>query len=248
MADLPEDPSPGNIPEERTDAKNAKGAHRRGQFDAFCREHFAFVKRCLRLFGIPDAVVEDLRQEVFLIAYEKDVLPPCADESRKYLYVIAALLTANYRRLKQHRVLVPQDSESPIEPTHEPRLDDRLEARTLLPRVYEALTPKLRDVMPCLSEELSAEEGAKRLGITIKAYETRVRLVRETAALLFCEVPKTEEAVEPERTRAASKTRDSDKDAAPRLFFGKRVVEHPPICIDEAAKARFAARTSVRCG
>lgn len=161
-------------------------AERRTRFEAFCRAHATYVEICLRLHRIPPSRIEDLRQDVFLKAYEKGLLPECADASRKYLYVIAALLAANDRRRKAHRLpalpigLDENDAENyAVDPACDTRLDEELDAKRVLHRLHNSLPPKLRKVLKLLYEGHATQEGARRLGLTIKAYNTRLQIVRQ---------------------------------------------------------------------
>src|SRR5689334_16903611 len=67
-------------------------------FAAVYQAHFAFVWRCLRGLGVPQAALDDAAQEVFVVVHRR--LPEFRGESslRTWLYAIVRNVAANQRR------------------------------------------------------------------------------------------------------------------------------------------------------
>ena len=76
-------------------------------------KHYAFVRRCARRFGVPEAHVDDAAQEVFLVAHRRqrdfDAAAP-----RPFLRGVAWRVSANARRRlnlrEKHATSLPVDS------------------------------------------------------------------------------------------------------------------------------------------
>lgn len=70
-------------------------------FAAIVREHRGFVRRVLRRRGVRGADVDDLTQNVFLVAYEyRNELPRTRSKLRKWFAGVAFRLAQNWRRLR----------------------------------------------------------------------------------------------------------------------------------------------------
>jgi RNA polymerase sigma-70 factor, ECF subfamily len=147
------------------------------------REHFQFIWRCLRRFGVqPDHAVDDAAQRVFEIAAQKrDRIVPGSE--RAFLFKTALLVAAEERRA-QRRLRREQTDEEAVLNAPAVALEPEQEAesrewRTRLDRVLSALSPELRTVFVLFEfERLSSPEIAKLLGLPLGTVASRLRRAR----------------------------------------------------------------------
>jgi RNA polymerase sigma-70 factor (ECF subfamily) len=144
-------------------------------------DHLDFVWRSLRRFGVPPADVDDATQQVFLIANEK--LPRINPGSERSFLVGVATRVASHVRRSYHRREAAELrlSVNPLEGTPNPEeLTQRLEARTLLDQVLDAMPEELRAVFVLFElEELSIDQTASLLLLPRGTVATRLRRARE---------------------------------------------------------------------
>jgi RNA polymerase sigma-70 factor (ECF subfamily) len=144
-------------------------------------EHLDFVWRSLRRFGVPAADVDDATQQVFLIANEK-LSRIHAGSERSFLVGVATRVASHSRRSYHRREAAElRLSSNPHEQTPNPEeLAQRLEARTLLDRVLDAMPEELRAVFVLFElEELSIDQTASLLILPRGTVATRLRRARE---------------------------------------------------------------------
>lgn len=147
------------------------------------RAHWAFIARTVRGMGVPDAVAEDVAQDVFLVARRR--LPGFEGRSaaRTWLCGIARRVAKDHRRssarLQRRLAQVPP----PAEP---PELDDvlaRSRATERLEKILEGLDERKRVVYQLAEiEGMTAPEIAQRLGVGCNTIYSRLRLAREAVA------------------------------------------------------------------
>jgi RNA polymerase sigma-70 factor (ECF subfamily) len=144
-------------------------------------DHLDFVWRSLRRFGVPPADVDDATQQVFLIANEKlSRIHPGSE--RSFLVGVATRVASHVRRSYHRREAAElRLSVNPHESTPNPEeLAQRLEARTLLDRVLDAMPEELRAVFVLFElEELSIDQTASLLILPRGTVATRLRRARE---------------------------------------------------------------------
>ena len=110
------------------------------------------VRACLRRFGVRGAAVDDLTQDVYVIAYRRHV-----ELTDGWLCETARKLAANYRRLRRHEYEQASVEEARVEPMEpELRVDvhraldelDPVDAELLVRHVLggESLTEIARDL------------------------------------------------------------------------------------------------------
>ncbi len=144
-------------------------------------EHFDYLWRALRRFGVREADLEDLVHDVFLkIHLHSDDYDP-ARPLRPWLFGFAYRVAADYRRLARHRVEVSHARPDVVD--HQPAADERMEAheeRTLV--VKEALESVEVDRRAVLIlhdlDEMSVPDIADALGIPLNTAYSRLRLGR----------------------------------------------------------------------
>ena len=150
-------------------------------FRALYDLHFAFVWRCLRSMGVPEAQLDDAAQEVFVVAHRRRDGFRGESSLRTWLYGILRNVAANQRRSLRrkggHDELDPAFAAS--DPNPEERLQQR-ERAEFVQRFVARLDHKKRDVFVlALLEQLAMPEVAEVLGIPVDTAYTRLRTVRE---------------------------------------------------------------------
>lgn len=145
------------------------------------RDNLGGIVRYLGRVGIPPGEVDDVAQEVFLVAASKlGAIEPGGD--RPFLYAVATRVAhnarrANTRRNRAHERYVDGD----VDPAASPEeLSDRLRARALLDAVLREMTPELRQVfLMCEVEGLGIPEVARSLDVPTGTAASRLRRARE---------------------------------------------------------------------
>lgn len=148
-------------------------------FESAYREHHAFVWRILRHLGVPDLLLDDLVQDVFLVAYRRwDRLDP-AGSLRSWLYGIARRVTADVRRgarRREARLAAVEAPEAPPDPEH---ILHRTQAADFVDRFLAGLDDDKREVFVLAEvERLTAPEIAAATGANINTVYSRLRLAR----------------------------------------------------------------------
>jgi len=152
-----------------------------GSFDDLYTQHFAFVWRCLRGLGVPQAALDDAAQDVFL-AVHRQLAGFRGDAAlRTWIYGIARHVAANQRR-RERRKAAPLEPLQPdtVAPGPDPlqRAADA-QAASFVERFMEKLDTKKREVfLLALVEEMTIPEVAAALSIPLNTAYTRLRRVR----------------------------------------------------------------------
>ena len=157
----------------------------RSAFDRFVERHQAAVLRLLRTGAASEADAEDAFQEAFIAAWRAAASFSAGATARGWILTIArnALHRQYRRRVGEPAAFVPLDelerdagwgSEEPPD-----ALLERLEDRASLERALGDLAPADREVLVLRDlEELSGEETAAVLGITLRAMKSRLHRAR----------------------------------------------------------------------
>jgi RNA polymerase sigma-70 factor, ECF subfamily len=142
--------------------------------DIFVTE-FDFVCRTLRRFGIREADVHDVSQELFVAVNRGLSSFDVARPLRPWLVGFAVRCAANYRRLGWHQASELSDETA----ASSPRMTDRLAARQLVLRGLDALDFDKRIALVLHDMEgVTAPEIAAELGVPLNTVYSRVRLAR----------------------------------------------------------------------
>jgi RNA polymerase sigma-70 factor, ECF subfamily len=149
------------------------------EFEAVYAEHFAFVWRALRAFGVGPKNLEDAVQDVFVVVHRRF---GAWDEGaiRPWLGGVARRVAAARRRsLERHRRRI----EALPEPQHVHPIEARADARHRLERIAAAideLSPERREVYVLAElEGLRPPEIAIVLGCNLNTVYSRLRRARE---------------------------------------------------------------------
>lgn len=149
-------------------------------FRQFFDAHVALVWRLLRAMGVPESLVADAAQEVFLVAHTK--LPDFEGRSKlsTWMYAITYRVGANARRRARREAthLDICDVEVPSSGSPEGALAGKQTAAAVH-RFCSSLDDGMRDVFVLrFLEERSLAETAELLGIGVNTASSRVRLLR----------------------------------------------------------------------
>ena len=149
------------------------------EFAQVFREHFDFVFRAMRSFGVPDVAVDDAVQEVFISVHRR--LPDFEGRSSlsTWIYSIAYRTAQNYRRGARRREALPLVAD-PIstDPGPAEALAKARAGRFVLD-FLDRVAPERRDVFVlCVLEELTAPDVAEILQVKLNTVYSRLRLVR----------------------------------------------------------------------
>jgi RNA polymerase sigma-70 factor, ECF subfamily len=150
----------------------------RAEFEALYEEHFAFVWRALRSFGVPQASLEDATQDVFVVVYRRFGTWEQAS-LRAWLHGVARRVAASRRRTDQRH-----DRKLEALPRGENvhAIDERVDARQQLARLAAAidrLAPERREVYVLAEiEGMRPPEIAAMLGCNLNTVYSRLRRAR----------------------------------------------------------------------
>jgi len=158
------------------------------EFEARVREHQAGLRAFIRALGADEAWVDDLAQEVFIVAYRRlNQFEPGTDFG-KWLRSIARYLVANERRKEaRHSRLLPFAVVDALL-AHEPENAAETSIADLLPAMrdcVEQLPPRSREL---LQRRYSDNENAATLarGLRMNADAVRQQLLRIRLAVREC--------------------------------------------------------------
>jgi RNA polymerase sigma-70 factor (ECF subfamily) len=182
------EPGPRTTASAAADAASAVATHaRRPTLAELFQAHAAMVWRVVAGHGVPASDVQDVTQEVFLIAFRKiDEWDPARSSATSWLYGIAIRVAANHRRLAHLR------RETPGEPPQVSVLPDptgSIERTRLLAQLDDALAamePQKRNVFILFEiAELSMHEVARTEGCPLKTAYKRLYAARREVAARF---------------------------------------------------------------
>lgn len=151
-------------------------------FDAVYRANVGLVWRTLRRAGVPESMLEDATQEVFLVYHRRRDGFERASSVRTWLLGIARGVAANVRRGQQRflRRLASRRAEPSVAVADDPEARAcRAEAEALVEAFLATLAPTMREVFELIEiEELKQREVAEVLGISINTVGSRLRAAR----------------------------------------------------------------------
>jgi RNA polymerase sigma-70 factor (ECF subfamily) len=156
------------------------------QFRALYEAHVNFVWRCLRRLGVRESDLMDVTQKVFLTAFIK--LPEFEGRSAlsSWLFGICQRIASDYRRSAPIRREVATDTAEfdrygQVELEHELSHDSDARRRASVAENILLKLPEAQRVVFVLFEleELSGQEIADMLGISVGTVRSRLRIARE---------------------------------------------------------------------
>lgn len=149
--------------------------------------HLAFVWRNLRRLGVPEPLVEDATQDVFLVVHRRaDTWSPRLSTVETWLFGIVLRVARNYRRAHQRRLawLLPAGDaqalrEAPTLADGPAELLARREAVAVFERAIATLDESRRAVFLLVDvEELAVTQAALALGLNTNTAYWRLRKAR----------------------------------------------------------------------
>lgn len=150
--------------------------------EAWVEAHGDFVFRTLGRFGVGDADLADMSQEVFIVALRRAGRSVPEDAQRPWLYGIARRVAAAYRRRAHRRYETPDESAGESEPSLGPSPEEaalQREAETLLARILEKMTLDQRAVFTMFEiEGMTGAEIGEAIGAPVPTVFTRLRRAR----------------------------------------------------------------------
>lgn len=150
-------------------------------------QHFPFVFRTVRRLGVPDAAVDDVVQEVFLVVHRRFDELAWSSSVETLLFGIALRVCRDHRRaLERRRRSLPETREPEVlenVPHGDGRPDDQLErvqARRLLHALLDQLDDDKRAIFVSVElEQLSVPEVARVMNLKLNTAYTKLRAARQ---------------------------------------------------------------------
>ena len=143
--------------------------------------HFEFVRRVAFQLGTPAAELDDVVQDVFVVAFRRLEQFEHGRFSTWLYRICANIVSSRHRHRRVRRVLAawlpwtvqPAASEAPGRALERTKTDDAVQ------RVLEVMSPKKREVLVLFElEELPAREIAERVGCAEATVFTRLHHAR----------------------------------------------------------------------
>jgi RNA polymerase sigma-70 factor, ECF subfamily len=159
-------------------------------FDEIYEAHVRFVWRVLRTFGVPEAVIEDAVQDVFIVVHRRLGAWQGRAAITTWLFAIARRVAGAHRRrvdrhiermADEHVEEILDQQPSTIDPFAE--LSKAQAAATVL-AILEQLDDDKRTVFALVElEQLSVPEVARMLELNLNTTYSRLRLARHAFEL-----------------------------------------------------------------
>jgi RNA polymerase sigma-70 factor, ECF subfamily len=173
--------------------------------------HFSFVWRNLRRLGVPDVILEDAAQDVFLVVHRRwDSFDSRWSSVETWLFGILLRVARNHRRSLRRRAwaipstgdvveVVPSPAAGPAE------LVQRREAVALLDRLLDSLDEDKRSIIVLVDvEQLSVPQAAEALEVNLNTAYWRLRTARTQLRKSLARIRATEARSETDREGGAS--------------------------------------------
>jgi RNA polymerase sigma-70 factor (ECF subfamily) len=156
-------------------------ASQRQGLRALFDEHASFVRRVIGRLGAPPSDVDDLLQEVFLVAVKKLGGFEGRSTHRTWLYGVAVRVVASARRrAKVREILGFSAGADPTDASTPARALERHEAQAQVQRALNKMSEKKRAVFILFEiEGLTGEEIAQAVGCPLKTVWTRLYHARQ---------------------------------------------------------------------
>jgi RNA polymerase sigma-70 factor, ECF subfamily len=159
---------------ERSLPQKLAGAALHPAFTQIFSDYFEYACRSLQRFGVGEADLEDIAQELFMVLAR--ALPDADLDAPLKPWILSFVVrhAANYRRLARHRG--QELTDAPVST----RVLEQLDAKRTVLRALDAIDDDKREALVLHDlEGLSAREIAALLSIPENTVYSRVRLARE---------------------------------------------------------------------
>jgi RNA polymerase sigma-70 factor, ECF subfamily len=149
-------------------------------FEALYREHYPFVWRSVRRLGIPDAEVDDVVQDVFVVVHRRLGDFEGRSSVRTWLFGIAYRVVRDKRRSFAARIHREQQVEQPRPPTEPDQRLARHQAVVALDDLLAELDEDQRETFVMAEVvKMSAPEIAELTEVKLNTVYSRLRRARE---------------------------------------------------------------------
>ena len=149
---------------------------------ALYEAHFDFVYRISRRLGVPEAELDDVVQETFLVAFRRLDQFESGRFSTWLFRIASNVASGRHRRRRVREAFASLFGSDPEEPAvRGPDLDfEAREAKEHVGRVLSRMAPKKREVFALFElEGLSGDEVAERVGCKVDTVWTRLHYARK---------------------------------------------------------------------
>jgi RNA polymerase sigma-70 factor, ECF subfamily len=150
-------------------------------FDEVYEAHFAFVWRVLRTFGVPDTVLEDAAQDVFVVVHRR--LPEFEGRAAvtTWLFAISRRIACTHRRkLGRDNRSEPIADDDFAAPNDTFAALSRAQAAATVLAILDTMDDEKRAVFALVElEQLSVPEVAKLLDLNLNTTYSRLRMARQ---------------------------------------------------------------------
>ena len=153
-------------------------------FRALYEQHFAFTWRALRYLGVPDRLLDDAAQEVWVVVHRRYAEFEGRSAVKTWLFAIAVNVERNIRRVEgRRRCLVPLPAELSTSRGDPMLASEEKEAWSLVHGFIATLDETRRAVFAAsLVEGLSAAETAAITELPLETVYNRVRALKRSFA------------------------------------------------------------------
>lgn len=153
-------------------------------FRTLYERHFAFTWRALRYLGVPETLLDDAAQEVWVVVHRRYAEFEGRSDVKTWLFAIAINVERNVRRVEGRRAcLVPLPAELSTSRGDPALASEEKEAWGLVLSFIATLDETRRALFAaCLVEGLSAAEAAAITALPIETVYNRVRALKRSFA------------------------------------------------------------------
>lgn len=153
-------------------------------FDAVYREHFDFVWRTLRRYGVPEASLDDAIQDAFLVVHARLAAFEGRSSVRTWMFGIARRVARDHRpsaRAQADSMGAVTLDALPDVASNSPLANlEVIERARCLESLLAGLAPKKREAFILVElEQMTFLEVARALGVNSNTISSRVRAARQ---------------------------------------------------------------------
>ena len=145
-------------------------------------QHVDFVWRSLRRLGVPDRLVDDAVQDVFIVVHRRLAEFEGRSALRSWLFGIARRVAHDHRRRIGRKERTEELPEAVLDPTGATPAGDveRAQAVRVLHAILESLDDDKREVFILAElEQMTVPEIATALGVNLNTIYSRLRAARQ---------------------------------------------------------------------
>lgn len=151
------------------------------EFTGVYDEHFAFVWRSMRRLGVPDRLLDDAAQDVFIVVHRRLAEFEGRSSLKSWLFAIARRVAHDHRRRigrKERTEELPETLVDPrsVTPAHDA---ERAQAVRTLHEILGSMDDDKREVFVLAElEQMTVPEIADAIGANVNTVYSRLRVAR----------------------------------------------------------------------